>query len=64
MAEEINTINDCLVGATRGGIVVMGLRDKEFLERDRALRLAAWIVALAETKPGEFDEVLSAVRNT
>ena len=67
--EPIDTTNDMLVGS-RGP-----LADQTFtlmlppaagapFSRDRALRLAAWLVALADPLDEEFPAVLAAVRST
>jgi hypothetical protein len=43
------------------GILVFGM--SSVLSREKALRLAAWIVALADDRD-EFPALLEAVRNT
>ena len=34
------------------------------ITKERALNLAAWLVVLAEEKPGEFEAMLAAVKET
>lgn len=61
--DEIETINDCLVGSMAGQVQItappIGPIDSE-----RALRLAAWIVAIADPSGERFDRVLKAVLST
>lgn len=57
----IDTTNDSLVGTRGDRIIVMTLQAD--LPKDKALRLAAWIVALADDKD-QFAALLEAVRNT
>ena len=59
---EVDTTNSQFVG--RQGDRVAVLFPKALMAREEALRHAAWLVALAEEKDGEFAEVLEAVRNT
>lgn len=61
MSKPIDTMNHEMV-AMHGDEVVMTLRGIR-LSRERALSLAAWIVALADDE-GRFNEVLEAVTNT
>jgi hypothetical protein len=61
MSQTIDTSNDSVVAVNGKCIVVMGM--KPILSREQALRLAAWIVALADEKD-EFPALLEAVRNT
>lgn len=58
---KIDTTNDCLVGLSGGGIVIMNPKTK--LTGDEALRLAAWIVTLIDgtTDHEGFKLVLDAV---
>ena len=63
MSEEIETMNDCMVCVSGHGVGIM-LPPVGPMAKDRALRLAAWLVALAEENDGEFAAVLEAVRNT
>ena len=62
--ETIDTFNKFLVGAQSNGIVIgappmIGAA----LDRNDALILAAWLVALAD-RDGKFQKVLAAVQNT
>jgi hypothetical protein len=59
---EIDTTNDSLV-CVRGSGQIALLRPRAEYTKDQALRMAAWIVALADDE-GEFDSLLEAVRNT
>jgi hypothetical protein len=63
MPEPIDTTNDCAVCVSAHGV---GMLRPPLgpMPKDKALRLAAWLVALAEEKDGEFQAVLDAVRNT
>ncbi len=64
MAGEINTTNDMAVGMIGDSVVIM--RDVGIarpIPRSDALRMAAWIVAIADDND-EFDAILNAVRNT
>lgn len=63
MNGDIETVNDCLVGVCGGGVVII-LPQIGPMPKDKALRLAAWLVALAEETPGEFEMILNAVRCT
>lgn len=60
---EIETINDCMVGSVAGRVQIsappIGPIDSE-----RALRLAAWIVAIADPTGERFGKVLKAVLST
>lgn len=57
----MDTTNDFLVGVGADDIVVM-LPVRGRISKEKALRLAAWIVALSD--PDEFKKVLEAVQNT
>ena len=57
---EIETINDSAVGIHDGDIVI--LNPKPRLNRQEALRLAGWIVVLADDQD-EFAGMLEAVKN-
>ena len=59
-AEEIETINDCLVALQGDDITIMLLGAR--LPREKAIRMAAWIVAM--TDPDEFQKVLTAIGRT
>lgn len=58
---KINTANDQLIGA-QGDYLVVNF-PRQHMTKVEALRHAAWLVAMAEERPGEFDEVLAAVKN-
>jgi len=68
-AEPIDTTNDMLVGS-RGPLsdqtftLMLPPAAGEPFSRDRALRLAAWLVALADPLDEQFPAVLDAVRST
>jgi hypothetical protein len=61
--DEIDTRNDFLVGVGSGGwlgpTIPVGRMDKA-----KALRLAAWLVVLADPLEEEFPKVLEAIKNT
>jgi hypothetical protein len=62
---EVNTFNRWMVGAI--GDRLSMLRPPlagELMEKDDALVLAAWLVALADPDGRKFREVLEAVQNT
>lgn len=63
MSEEIDTANDQFVGADGSGTIGI-MFPKVTMTRAEALRHAAWLVALAERREGEFAAVLAAVRST
>lgn len=52
-----------LVGV-RGGDRIVVVAPRVHMTKPEALVHAAWLVALAEQTPGEFDEILAAVRST
>lgn len=60
--DDVETTNDFLVGTHGDEIAIM--RPPFRLTKVEALRLAAWLVALAEEDDGEFAAVLDAVRST
>lgn len=60
--EEINTINDGLVGVTGGDRFVI-MRRRPDLSRDEALRLAAWLVFLADPLGDDFDRLRAAIEH-
>ena len=62
--EKINTANDCMVGTGPNGGVTIMMMGGARLDRDKALRLAAWIVALVDDGEDKFPAVLDAVLNT
>lgn len=61
---NIETINDCMVGLKGDDIVIMIPKNR--LSRSEALRLAAWLVAIAAHGgyEEEFLPVLKAVLST
>lgn len=61
---DIDTTNECFVGAGAGGIVI--LNPKRHFTKDRALVFAAWVVALCDPSPDHaaFRAALDAVENT
>jgi len=60
---EIDTTNDHLVGM-RGDQVVIVLPPMAPMGHDEALRLAAWLVAVADPLGDDFDTVRKAVLST
>ena len=65
MTTEIETINDCLVGMIGDDIAV--LMPKSRMTRQQALRMAAWLVILADQSESNYDEfmaVFEACRDT
>jgi hypothetical protein len=63
MSEIIDTTNDHLVG-TMGGRVVILVPPTGPMDPDEALRLAAWLVALADPSGERFGEIRKAVEST
>lgn len=62
--QPINTLNEFIVASTRNGLVLMNPPRGSF-SADRALVLAAWLVAMAEHQASHtFTEVLEAVQST
>jgi len=61
MAEPIDTANDSIVGVQGENIIVMNLKNP--MTKEKALRLAAWLIVLADDED-KFEELLEAVRNT
>jgi hypothetical protein len=65
--DEINTMNDHLVGV-QGGKITMVLPPLAPMDVDEALRLAAWIVCVAvahnPNAESDFARVLKAVQST
>ena len=61
--ETIDTSNDHLVATQAGGILIM-LPPRTRMAKAEALRMAAWIVILAEEDEGEFNSVLEAIKGT
>lgn len=63
--EPIDTSNDLLVGSSGDKIVVgLGPLVMEGVDYETALRMAAWIVALADPRGQRFPRILDAVHNT
>lgn len=60
---EVETINDCGVGMRAGDIVLSLIRPGEPLVTGKAIRCAAWIVAILDSRD-EFDRVLAAIEKT
>ena len=60
----METINDCCVGRGCNEIMILKMEPRMALEK--ALRLAAWIVAVADESPdhADFKAVLEAVENS
>jgi len=61
---EIDTVNDSLVAARGDKVLIMRLRPE--LSREEALRLAAWLVAIADMSEenADFKALLKAVQST
>lgn len=57
----LDTRNDSMVGLKGDNIAILALRVE--CDKAKALRLAAWIVALADDND-EFAALLEAVKNT
>jgi len=60
--DELNTINDSLVSVAHDGSIVV-LRYRVQMSKEEALRLAAYLVALADDH-GQFPALLEAVKST
>lgn len=58
---DIDTTNKFMVGLQGDQLVVM--RPIQRLSTDDALNLAAYLVAMAEEKDGDFARVLEAIQN-
>jgi hypothetical protein len=63
MPDQIDTINDHLVGVNGFGVVIT-LPPAAPMDRDEALRLAAWLVAVADPGGERFEEIRNAVLGT
>jgi hypothetical protein len=61
--KAVDTTNDHLVGM-QGGKVVMVLPPACPMDRDEALRMAAWIQLLADPLGERFETIRSAIANT
>jgi len=57
----MSTANDFAVAANGDSIMILN-PPRGLIERDKAIRLAAWIVAM--TDEDEFNESLMAIKNT
>lgn len=60
--KKIDTTNHFLVGVRGDGLIVVN-QPVGVISRERALNLAAWLVALAD-RDDKFEKLLEAVRNT
>ncbi len=58
----MNTVNDSMVAVKGDGQIVV-LNHRAVMSREEALRLAAWLVALAD-EDNDFDRLLEAVKAT
>jgi len=63
MSDEIDVSNDHFVGVL-GSRVVIALPPMGPMDQDEALRLAAWLVALADPLGERFEEIRNAVLST
>jgi len=62
---DVDTTNDFLVSMRRGGEEILLLYPPVTpMTREEALRLAAWLVAIADFEGERFPAVLEAVLNT
>lgn len=61
---EIDTSNDHMVGIRSGGIVFSYPPTHWPMTRDESLRMAAWIVVLADPEGERFQAILDAIQNT
>lgn len=59
----MDTTNDCIVSASSRGVTIL-MPPIGPMPKEQALRLAAWLVAIADPIGEEFEKVLEAVRNT
>ena len=59
----LDTANHFMVAGQGDDLVIIQLPIGR-LKKDRALNLAAWLVALADPEGKEFERVLEAIRNT
>jgi hypothetical protein len=62
-AEPIETINDCMVASVAGAVAILN-PPLGPMDRDKALRLAAWLVAVADPGGERFAEIRKAVLST
>lgn len=61
--EVIDTTNQFMVGANRDRVIVQ-IPVRRPLEKEEAIRLAAWLVAIADPTQKRFTKVLAAVLAT
>jgi len=64
MRQTINTNNDYLVGANVNGEVSIANPPTGWMTKDHALRLAAYIVLMADPTEERFEEIKEAVAAT
>lgn len=62
--DQIETMNDHLVGSRGDGMVTMMLMPVLPMTRDEALRLAAWLIVCADPEGSRFSEIYRAVMST
>jgi hypothetical protein len=62
MPEDIDTSNDFLVGSN--GLRIVPTLPIRAMDKEQALRLAAWLVVLADPPQERFPLILKAVMNT
>lgn len=64
--EEINTANDFWFGVIGfdNNFRINPMLPVQDMDRDKALRAAAWLVAMADPMQDKFPQVLEAVLNT
>lgn len=60
---DIDTSNEFIVGAIGDDLTVMLAPRLQHISKDQALRLAAWLVAMADDD-NKFPEILKAIQNT
>jgi hypothetical protein len=63
MPDQIDAMNDHLVGVNGSGVVIV-VPPTAPMGRDEALRLAAWLVAVADPGGERFEEIRNAVLST
>ena len=63
MSDSINTANDFMVGVTGSGVLIMFPPTKA-IQKEDAIRLAAWILALADPDLERFNIVFEAMMST
>jgi argininosuccinate lyase len=61
--EEIETINDHLV-STNGDTITILMPPMGPITKEQALRLAAWLAAMADPMGDRFEAVRAAIANT